>query len=188
MRLRMYLYSADAFDRSLIAMGRVRYALHWPTYLRIEFVTLWREVSTSRMAIFGWGLEPSAGGSPSKRYWGKVKRIAEETKACWALGRQEVLAVSLTEVPAGASTDHGTFGSWSSSGGNGAPRSRAPKDLASSSPVQCSPGPGRGSAPQAPSSSPPAAGWDSSITEVMGNEERGSPTDPLEGWPREGQN
>ena len=44
---------ASAFDRALIAMGRAKYALHWPTYLRIEFVTLWQEVPTSRMVIFG---------------------------------------------------------------------------------------------------------------------------------------
>ena len=41
---------ANAFDRSLIAMGRVKYALHSPAYLRIEFVTLWQAVPTSRMA------------------------------------------------------------------------------------------------------------------------------------------
>ena len=55
---------ANAFDRSLIAMGRVKYALRWPTYLRIEFVTLWQDVSTTRMGIFGRDLAPSVGGSP----------------------------------------------------------------------------------------------------------------------------
>ena len=69
---------ASALGRSLIAMGRAKYALRRPTYLRIEFVTLWQEVSTSRMDTCGWDLEPSVGGSPSKRYWNKVKRIAEE--------------------------------------------------------------------------------------------------------------
>ena len=59
---------ANALDRSLIAMGRVKYALRRPAYLRIDFVTLWQEVSAALMGIFGWDLEPSAGGSPSKRY------------------------------------------------------------------------------------------------------------------------
>ena len=30
----------NASDRALIAMGRVKYALHWPTFLRVEFLTL----------------------------------------------------------------------------------------------------------------------------------------------------
>ena len=173
---------ANAFGRSLFAMGRVKYALHWPTYLRIEFVTLWQGVSTFRVDIFGWDLEPPAGGSPSKRYWDKAKRIAEEMKACWNLGRQEVMAVSPAEGPAGASKGHGALGNWSSSEENGAPRSRAPKASAPPSPVQYSPGPNQGPAPQAPSSSTPAAGWGARITEVLANEERGSLTDPLEGW------
>ena len=97
------------------------------------------------------------------------------------MDRQEVIATSPVDGPAGASTEHGTFGNWSSSEGNGAPRSRAPKAPASSSPVQYSPGPGCGPAPQAPSSSPPAAGWDSRIAEVMEKEEKGSLADPL-GW------
>ena len=59
---------ANAVDHALIAMGRTKYDLRWPTYFRIEFVALWQEVSTSRMTIFGWDLEPSVGGSPSKRY------------------------------------------------------------------------------------------------------------------------
>ena len=44
---------ANAFGRSLFAMGRARYAFRWPPYLRIEFVTLWQEVSTARVTIFG---------------------------------------------------------------------------------------------------------------------------------------
>ena len=131
-----------AFGRSLIAMGRVKYALHWPMYLRIEFVALWQEVSTSRMAIFGWALEKSVGGSPSKRYWNKAERIAEEMKAGWTLGRQEVMAASPTEGPAEASTEHGTLGNWPSSEENGAPRTRAPKAPASSSPCPVLPGSG----------------------------------------------
>ena len=43
----------NALDRALIFMGRAKYALRWPTYLCIEFVTLWQEVTTSRVTIFG---------------------------------------------------------------------------------------------------------------------------------------
>ena len=56
----------SAFDRDLIAIGRVQYDLQLPLYLRAEFTTLWQELSARRMAIFGWDLEPSANGSPSK--------------------------------------------------------------------------------------------------------------------------
>ena len=44
---------AHALDRSLITMGRARYALHWPAYLCFEFVSLWQEVSKSRTDLFG---------------------------------------------------------------------------------------------------------------------------------------
>ena len=99
------------------------------------------------MDIFGWDLEPSAGGSPSKRYWNKAKRIAEEMKACWTMDRQDFMAASPMEGPAGASKEHGTFGNWSSSEEIRAPRARAPKAPAPPSPVLFSPGPGFGRAP-----------------------------------------
>ena len=76
----------------------MKYALRWPTDLRIEFVSLRQEVSTSRMTIFGWDLEPSAGGSSSKRYWEKAKGIAEEMKACWNLDRQVGKMFSLGRI------------------------------------------------------------------------------------------
>ena len=44
---------ANAFHRAPIAMDRVKYALRWPTYLRVESVSLWQEVSTSHMTVFG---------------------------------------------------------------------------------------------------------------------------------------
>ena len=44
---------AGALARALIAMGRVKYALHWPLYLRSEFITLWQELSERRMAVLG---------------------------------------------------------------------------------------------------------------------------------------
>ena len=44
---------AGPLARALIAMGRVKYALHWPLYLRFEFITLRQELSERRMAVLG---------------------------------------------------------------------------------------------------------------------------------------
>ena len=44
---------AGAFDGALIAMGRVKYALHWPLFFRSEFISLRQELSACRMAVFG---------------------------------------------------------------------------------------------------------------------------------------
>ena len=44
---------ANCLGRALISMGRAKYALQWPPYLRIEFVTLRQEVATPRVTIFG---------------------------------------------------------------------------------------------------------------------------------------
>ena len=62
---------AGAFGRAFIAKSRAKYALHWPLYLRTEFITLWQELSARRMTVFGWDLEPSAGAPQSKRFWEK---------------------------------------------------------------------------------------------------------------------
>ena len=77
------LWLAGALDRALIARGRVEYALHWPLYLRSEFITLQQEPADCRMAVFGLDLEPSSGGSPSKRYWGKAMGLR---KKCGLVG------------------------------------------------------------------------------------------------------
>ena len=158
---------ANAFGRSLITMGRARYALHWPACLRFEFVSPWQEVSAPRMDLFGWGLEPSVGGSPSKRNLTKVKRVAEKMKACWILESEDVIPASPTEGPSGAAQEHGAFGNWSSSDENGANRSLAPRAPAASSPAQYFPA--------------------TRIAEVMDRKEGASMTNPLEGWPHEDQ-
>ena len=44
---------AGALDRALNSMGRATSALHWPSYLRSEFITLWQALSEYRMAVFG---------------------------------------------------------------------------------------------------------------------------------------
>ena len=174
---------AHALDRSLITMGRARDALRWPAYLCFEFVSPWQEVSKSRTDLFGWDLDTSVGGSPSKRYWTKVTRVAEEMKACWNLEREEGIPASPTEGPTGAVQEHGTIGNWSYPDENGANRSCAPKAPAASSPVQYFPGAGNYSSSPDPTSTTPAAGWDARITEVMDREEGASLTNPLEGWP-----
>ena len=139
------------------------------------------------MTIFGRDLEPAASGSPSKRYRGKVKGIAEQMRPCRNLDRQEVFGASPREGAVGESTGHGAFGNWSSSEENGAPRSREPRAPAPPSPVRFCLRPGCSPARQAPTASPPAAGWNSRIAEVLGIEEMGSLKDPLEGWPRDEQ-
>ena len=68
---------ADFFGRSLIALGRIKYTVFWPPQLRSEFMYVWQSLSERRMIVSGWNLEPSLGGSPSKRYWQKVKAVAE---------------------------------------------------------------------------------------------------------------
>ena len=110
-----------------------------------------------------------------------MKRVAEEMKACWNLGREEVIPASPTEGPTGAAQEHGTFGNWASSDENGANRSCAP----ASSPAQDFPGTGNYSSSPATNSSTPAAGWDARITEVMDREESASLTNPQAGWPNE---
>ena len=44
---------AGAFDRARIAMGRAKYALRWPLYLRADFITLRQDLSARRTTIFG---------------------------------------------------------------------------------------------------------------------------------------
>ena len=178
---------ANAFERFLITMGRVRYALHWPAYLRLEFVSLWQEVSTPRMNLFGWDPGPSEGGSPSKRYWAKVKRVVEVMKACWHLEREKVTSASPNEGPTGAAQERRTLGNWPSSDENGANRSRVPKAPLASSPVQFSQGKGHLSTTLAHTSSTPVTGRDARITAVMEREVGGSLTNPLGGWPQEDQ-
>ena len=110
---------AGAFDRALIAMDRVKYAPHWPSYLRSEFITL-------RLDIFGWNSEPSAGGSPLKRYWKKAKGVADEMQACCNLDFQEIAGASLADGPDGNTAEHCAFGHVFSLDENVGPRPKAP--------------------------------------------------------------
>ena len=43
---------AGAFSRTLIVLGRVKYALQRPVYLRTEFIIMRQELSARRMTIF----------------------------------------------------------------------------------------------------------------------------------------
>ena len=92
---------ADIFDRSLIALGRIKYAVFWPPQLRSEFMYVWQSLSERRMIISGWNLEPSQGGSPSKRYWQKVKAVAEAMRQCWHLPPDEEEQASPVDGPLG---------------------------------------------------------------------------------------
>ena len=80
---------ANIFGRSLIALGRIEYTGNWPPQLRSEFMYVWQSPSERRMFLSGWNLEPSKGGSPSKRYWQKVKAVAEALRNCWHLQPME---------------------------------------------------------------------------------------------------
>ena len=53
---------ADIFDRSLIALGRIKYTVYWSPQLRSEFMYVWQSLSERRMFLSGWNLEPSKGG------------------------------------------------------------------------------------------------------------------------------
>ena len=44
---------ASAFDRARSAMGRAKYALRWPLYLRTEFIARLQELSARSVADFG---------------------------------------------------------------------------------------------------------------------------------------
>ena len=60
-------------------------------------------------------MEPSEGGFPSKRYWGKVKGNAEEMRACWDLGPKVVADASPLDGPDGDPAERDIFGNLSSS-------------------------------------------------------------------------
>ena len=106
---------ANVFDRSLIAMGRIKYSVHWPEPLRSEFISLWQTLSDSRMKLSDWDLEPSRLGSPSKRFWSKVKAVAEAMKACRDKSLRELELESPEDGPAESLAPHEVFGNWSSS-------------------------------------------------------------------------
>ena len=106
---------ADIFDRSLIVLGRIEYAVYWSPQLRSEFMYVWQSLSERRMIISGWNLEPSVCGSPSKRYWQKVKAVAEAMRNCWHLQPTEGAQSSPVDGPSGTPPPHEFFGNWSSS-------------------------------------------------------------------------
>ena len=42
---------ANVFDRSLIALGRIKYAVHWCPKLRREYMDLWQTLTDRRMMV-----------------------------------------------------------------------------------------------------------------------------------------
>ena len=132
-------------------------------------------------------MEPSTGGSPSKRYLREVKGIAGEMRASCTLEPPVVAGASPVDGPDGDPAEHDLFGNRSSSDENAASRPAAPAAPPTPSPVRFGPRPGSGAAPQAASAPPPASGWDARIEEVVRIEEMGSLSALLEGWFREEQ-
>ena len=90
---------AGIFHRAFVALGRLKYALHWPLPLCSECIFLWQELSERRMIEYGWGLEPSAGCSPSKHYWNKVKKVAGARRACRAMDPSDLINVARSSWP-----------------------------------------------------------------------------------------
>ena len=89
----------NVFDRSFAALGRIKYALFWSPELRSEFTHVWQALTERRMLVSGWDLEPSQGGSPSKRYWQKVKAVAEAMRQCWNKAPDEEALASPGDGP-----------------------------------------------------------------------------------------
>ena len=112
---------ANVFDRALIALGRIKYEVHWPEPLRSEFIALWQTLSENRTRVLKWDLEPSQCGSPSKRYWSKVKAVAEAMEACKDKSLRELEQDSPIDGPSGPIAPHEVFGNWSSSDDENAP-------------------------------------------------------------------
>ena len=135
------------------------------------------------MIASGWDLEPSLGGSPSKRYWQKVKAVAEAMRHCWNLAPTEEAQASPADGPLGAPPPHDFFGCWSSSEEGDPPLPAGAGDAPMPPPIRL--GVNQYSV-EAPSSSPtPPTGhtWDTVISEVLRKEANLFLSGPLGGWP-----
>ena len=135
------------------------------------------------MVISGWNLEPSKGGSPSKRYWQKVKAAAEAMRSCWEMQPDDEALSSPVDGPSGIPPPHDLFGHWSSSE-EGDPLQPKRADGGSvEPPVRLG---GNRCPVESPSSSSPSPAdpkWDSTVADVMRREAQQSLSDPLAGWP-----
>ena len=174
---------ADIFDRSLIALGRIKYTVYWSPQLRSEFMYVWQSLSERRMFLSGWNLEPSKGGSPSKRYWQKVKAVAEAMRNCWHLQPTEEEQSSPVDGPSGLPPPHDFFGEWSSSGEDDPLHQVRNGRGAGSLPIRMGVNRYPMEAPSSSTPPPPDTEWDSTIAAVMRREAQLSLSDPLEGWP-----
>ena len=174
---------ADIFDRSLIALGRIKYAVFWSPQLRSEFMYVWQSLSERRMLVSGWTLEPSQGGSPSKRYWQKVKAVAEAMRHCWCLSPDEEALASPVDGPQGLPPPRDFFGSWSSSDDENPPSPEVPGPSANPPPIRLGVNPSPAMASPTFPTPPEGFTWDTVISEVMRNEATKSLSSPMEGWP-----
>ena len=121
----------------------------------------------------GWRLEPSAAGPPSKRFWEKVKKVAEAMRACRAMDPSDLINASPVDGPDGDPPPRDLFGRWISSAGN-----RAFPQAGTPSPPTPSPARfGQASSPLSnvvPEPTPSAVGGgDSRVNEVLMHEEFG---------------
>ena len=173
---------AEAFDRALLAMGRIKYPLHWPPSLCGEFISIWSNLSDHRMALNGWNLEPSQGDSPSRRYWSKVKAVAEAMKANKHTSEEWAAEGSPEDGPSDDLVSHGAFGHWVSSGEDSPIPQPRVATKQPRSPVRLGINSGPGSAP---SFSPTKVDLGSAADEIksaLAQEERIATKNPLLGW------
>ena len=178
---------ANVFDRSLIAMGRIRYSVHWPEPLRSEFISLWQTLSESRMQLSDWDLGPSRLGSPSKRFWNKVKAVAEAMKACRDKSLKELEFESPEDGPDVSRTPHEVFGHWSSSDDEVVPPAGGVSAPKASSPVCLGGNMGSGTDSTRPPSVPEGAALNQLVIDTMKREAHLAINSPLEGWPESEQ-
>ena len=139
------------------------------------------------MIEYGWDLEPSTGGSPSKRYWGKVEKFAEAMRARRAMDPSDLINAFPVDGPDVDPPPPDFFGRWISSDGNRASPQAGTPAPPTPSPVRFGPA----SSPQsniAPEPTPsPVGGVDSRVNGVLKRDESGSSSAPLGGCSQDEQ-
>ena len=139
------------------------------------------------MVEYGWDLEPSTSGSPSKRYWKNAKRVAEAMRACRAMAPPDLINVSPVDGSDGAPPPRDLFGRQLSSDENPASPHAETPDPPTPSPVRL--GPDSLAQPNTvpEPTPPPVEGGDSRVNDVLKREELGSLSVLLDGWSQEEQ-
>ena len=130
---------------------------------------------------------PRWGGSPSKRYWQKVKAVAEALSNCWHLQPTEEAQSSPADGPSGIPPPHVFFGHWSSSGEDDPLPPKRTGGGSGDPPIRMGVNRYLAEVPSGSTLPPADPKWDSTVTDVMRREARMSLSDPLEGWPTRDQ-